>query len=136
MKQLCIAAATIATLTPVLVQAEAPSSDALQEIVVTAERRVESIQDVPISISAFDAGELQRADINGAKDYLELTPNVSYAQDGQTGNGSIRISIRGVSNVSLGERAVPNSIGYYVDEFSADPLSSGHTSRRWGVGIK
>ena len=92
---------------------------------VTAERRVESIQDVPISISAFDAEELQRANITAAKDYLQLTPNVSYAQDGQTGNGSIRVSIRGVSNVSLGERAVPNSIGYYVDEFSVGTIAAG-----------
>ena len=125
MKQLCIAAATIATIVPVLAQADTPSSDGLQEIVVTAERRVESIQDVPISISAFDAQDLQRADITEAKDYLELTPNVSYAQDGQVGNGSIRISIRGVSNVSLGERAVPNSIGYYVDEFSDGTIAAG-----------
>ena len=138
MKQLCIAAATISTIAPVLAQADTPSSDALQEIVVTAERRVESLQDVPISISAFNAEELQRANITEAKNYLQLTPNVSYAQDGQTGNGSIRISIRGVSNVSLGERAVPNSIGYYIDESSVDTIATrpaGHLLRpqrhRW-----
>ncbi|MBS0579217.1 MAG: TonB-dependent receptor [Proteobacteria bacterium] len=125
MKQLCIAAATIATITPVLAQAESSTSDGLQEIVVTAERRPESIQDVPISISAFDAKTLQQADINSAKDYLQLTPNVSYAQDGQVGNNSIRISIRGVSNVSLSERAVPNSIGYYVDEFNVGTIAAG-----------
>jgi iron complex outermembrane recepter protein len=125
MKQLCIAAATIATIAPALSLADTPSTDGLQEVVVTAERRVESIQDVPISISAFTAEDLQTADITSAKDYLQLAPNVSYSQDGQTGNGSIRVSIRGVSNVSLGERAVPNSIGYYVDEFSVGTIAAG-----------
>jgi iron complex outermembrane recepter protein len=129
MKQLCIAAAALSIVTPVLAQAAeataAGASEGLQEVVVTAQRREESLQDVPISITAFTATELQQSDINYAKDYLQLTPNVSYAQDGQTGNNSIRISIRGVSNISLGERAVPNSIGYYVDEFNVGTVAQG-----------
>ncbi|HUL18288.1 MAG TPA: TonB-dependent receptor plug domain-containing protein, partial [Steroidobacteraceae bacterium] len=127
-KQLSCAAAVAAILAPVLAHAadaSGTSSDGLQEVVVTAERRAEPIQDVPISITAFDAAELQQANVVSAKDYLQLTPNVSYAQDGQTGNNSIRVSIRGVSNVSLSERAVPNSIGYYLDEFNVGTIAAG-----------
>lgn len=97
----------------------------LTEIVVTAQRRAESLQSVPISISAFTAEDIQRSDMNEARDYLELAPNVSFADDGQTGNRSIRISIRGVSNVSLGDRAVPNALGYYIDDFNVGTVANG-----------
>ena len=60
-----------------------------------------------------------------ARDYLTLSPNVSFADDGQTGNRSIRIAIRGVSNVSLGDRAVPNALGYYIDEFNVGTVANG-----------
>ena len=125
MKQLCIGYAVVASLSPLGALAQAPAEDGLAEIVVTAQRRVESEQDVPISLTAFTAEDLERADITEAKDYLQMTPNVSFAQDGQTGNRSIRVSIRGVSNISLGERAVPNSIGYYIDEFNVGTVAAG-----------
>jgi iron complex outermembrane recepter protein len=106
--------------------AAAESSGAeLEEILVTAQRKVESLQDVPISITAFTAVDLERSNITEARDYLQLAPNVSFADDGQTGNRSIRIAIRGVSNVSLGDRAVPNALGYYVDEFNVGTVSNG-----------
>ena len=97
----------------------------LSEIVVTAQRKVESLQDVPISISAFSAADIARSGMTEARDYLELSPNVSFADDGQTGNRSIRIAIRGVSNVSLGDRAVPNALGYYIDEFNVGTVANG-----------
>lgn len=97
----------------------------LQEVMVTAQRREEKQQDVPISLTAFTSDELKLADINTAKDYLAMTPNVSFAEDGLNGNNSIRVSIRGVSNISLGERAVANSIGYYIDEFNVGTVAAG-----------
>ena len=101
------------------------SAGELQEVVVTAQRRAESLQDVPISISAFTVTDLERSGITEARDYLELSPNVSFADDGQTGNRSIRIAIRGVSNVSLGDRAVPNALGYYIDDFNVGTVANG-----------
>ncbi len=127
LKQLYIAAVLVASAAPgPLLAQDQPSSDAvLQEVVVTAQRREQSLQDVPISVTAFGATDLERSNITEAKDYLSLTPNVSFAEDGQTGNRSIRIGIRGVSNVSLGDRAVPNSIGYYIDEFNVGTVANG-----------
>lgn len=101
------------------------SAGELQEVVVTAQRRTESLQDVPISISAFTSTDLERSGITEARDYLTLAPNVSFADDGQTGNRSIRIAIRGVSNVSLGDRAVPNALGYYIDDFNVGTVANG-----------
>ncbi|MBS0398457.1 MAG: TonB-dependent receptor [Proteobacteria bacterium] len=99
-------------------------SGQLAEIVVTAQRREESLQNVPISISAFTASDLEKSNITQARDYLMMSPNVSFSDDGQTGNRSIRISIRGVSNVSLGEIASPNALGYYIDEFNVGSVAS------------
>lgn len=104
--------------------AEASGSQ-LQEVIVTAERKAESIQDVPISISAFTSADIERDNMSSARDYLALAPDVSFADDGQTGNRSIRIAIRGVSNISLGDRAVPNAIGYYIDEFNVGTVANG-----------
>jgi iron complex outermembrane receptor protein len=103
----------------------AQSGSELTEIVVTAQRRAESLQSVPISISAFTAEDIQKSNMTEARDYLELAPNVSFADDGQTGNRSIRISIRGVSNVSLGDRAVANALGYYIDDFNVGTVANG-----------
>lgn len=110
--------------------ADAASSDTsgsaqLQQVVVTAQRREQPIQNVPISITAFNNVAIEQANMNSARDYLALAPNVSFGDQGQTGNRSISISIRGVSNVNLDENAVANSIGYYIDEFDVGTVASG-----------
>jgi iron complex outermembrane receptor protein len=55
----------------------------LEEIVVTAQRREEALQDVPVSITAFSAQQIQNQNLNEAKDYLQLTPNVNFTEDGE-----------------------------------------------------
>jgi iron complex outermembrane receptor protein len=97
----------------------------LEEIIVTAQRREQSLQDVGVSVTAFTSEDLERSNITEAKDYLLSTPNVSFSEDGQTGNRSINISIRGVGNVALGESSVANSIGYYMDDFNIGAVSNG-----------
>ena len=97
----------------------------LQEVVVTAQRREQSIQNVPISITAFNNVTIEQAGMSSARDYLQLAPDVSFGDQGQTGNRSISISIRGVSNVNLDENSVANSIGYYIDEFDVGTVASG-----------
>ena len=50
----------------------------LEEVVVTAQRREESLQEVPVSITAFTGQALKEQNIGEAKDYLQMTPNVNY----------------------------------------------------------
>lgn len=107
---------------PAATSNEAASSD---EIVVTAQRREQNLRDVPISISAFSAETLEKANVSEAKDYLAFAPNVSFSEDGETGNRSINISIRGVSNLDLGEASTQQSIGYYLDELSVGSTANG-----------
>jgi len=90
----------------------------LEEIVVTAQRREQNLQEVPISVSAFTGATLEQKNIKSAIDYLALTPNVSFTEDGQTGSRGLGISIRGINNLVSGENAFVNSVGIYLDEFS------------------
>ncbi len=97
----------------------------LEEVVVTAQRREQSLQEVPISVTAFSAETLQKNNITEARDYLSVAPNVGFSDDGGSGSRSINISIRGVSNVGLGEVSTANSIGFYIDELNVGSVSNG-----------
>jgi iron complex outermembrane receptor protein len=105
--------------------AQADADIGLSDIVVTAQRRSQSLQDVPISVTAFDAEALVRSNITTAADYLKRTPNVSFQDDGQTGNRGVSISIRGVSDIKSLDNSVINSVGVYLDEFSVASVSNG-----------
>ncbi|MDX1403397.1 MAG: TonB-dependent receptor [Woeseiaceae bacterium] len=93
----------------------------LEEIVVTAQRREENLQEVPVSITAFSSQQIVRQNLNEAKDYLQLTPNVNFTEDGEVGQRSVGISIRGVSDFAdtfTGVGGLSNSFGIYLDEFN------------------
>jgi iron complex outermembrane receptor protein len=100
---------------PVLAQT---SGSGLEEITVTAQRREQNLQEVPISVTAFSGEALARSNIRSASEYLGLAPNVSYTEDGQTGARGIGISVRGVGTMVSGENAFINTVGVYIDEFS------------------
>ena len=68
-------------------------SEALEEVVVTATKRAESIQDVPLAVSAISAGDILARGLSQYSDYLNGLPGVSF-QDG--GPGQSQIHIRGV----------------------------------------
>ena len=89
--------------------AHAEDSGALAEIVVTAQRRTENLQNVPISLTAFSAELLEKTNVKGAKDYLVQTPNVSFTEDAQSGARGLGVSIRGINNLVSGENAFVNS---------------------------
>lgn len=89
---------------------------ALDEIVVTARKRQESLTDVPLSISAFSESFIERTGIDSISDLATQTPGFTMHQGfgrsgaGQGGGSSNRPTIRGQSNI-LG---VPN-VGFFVD---------------------
>lgn len=73
---------------------EAPRSSALEEIVVTAERREESLQDVPLSISAFGDKQREQIGILSIQDMANFAPGVSFNM------ATDRPSIRGIARQS------------------------------------
>jgi iron complex outermembrane receptor protein len=87
-------------------------SSALEEVVVTATRRSESIQDVPMSISAVSQADLEKAGATEVADVVHMVPGLAYTQNSV---GQAVIAIRGVQTSALtGNVQQPVSI-YYDD---------------------
>ncbi len=83
----------------------------LEEIIVTATKREESIQDVPISISAYSGDFLENSDIRTLQDLSLYAPNFTMAYSSQATNA--RIFVRGVG--SVGNSGIETSVGVFVD---------------------
>ncbi|MCH9693634.1 MAG: TonB-dependent receptor [Gammaproteobacteria bacterium] len=102
---------------------------ALEEITVTAQRREQTTFEVPISISSFSGAQLEQGNYKGARDFLQLTPNVAFTSNDQQGNKNGDISIRGLGDLTGGgnERLIQSrpTIGYFVDDFSTAFVASG-----------
>jgi outer membrane receptor protein involved in Fe transport len=70
------------------------NADSIQEITVTAQRRTENMQDVPISIQAMTAETLQQLHVATFDDYIKYLPNVTTANNGP---GQNEVFMRGLS---------------------------------------
>ncbi len=76
-------------------------SDVLEEVVVTARKRAETLEEAPVSVRAFTADEIQAAGIQTPRDFIDLTPNVTLVETQNAGNAFI--NIRGVSQARNSE---------------------------------
>src|SRR5579864_957261 len=122
-------AAILSASTTTLVFAAAPadtttdttaSTEGVQEVVVTAQRRSENLQDVPITVQAITGDQLQKLNVVSFNDLLKYTPNVSFSGNGPgTGN----IFMRGLGGVGSGNQSqtttapFPN-VALYLDDQS------------------
>jgi len=68
----------------------------IEEIVVTTRRQSESLQEVPIAVTAIGAEQIDRQGISGLGDVAKLDPSVQF--DTSYGPGDTRVAIRGLSN--------------------------------------
>jgi len=101
--------------------AAAESDTTLEEVVVTAQRRVENLQNVPISIQVLSGTQLAQLDVGGLDGYVKYSPSISYSRgQGQGGNGqpgSSHIYMRGVvSGANENHSGSQPSVGTYFDE--------------------
>jgi iron complex outermembrane recepter protein len=100
---------------------QATSSPAgITEVVVTAQRREQSIQDVPITVQAITGDQLKQLNVVSFNDLMKYTPNVSFSGNGPgTGN----IFLRGLGGVGSGNQSqsttapFPN-VALYLDDQS------------------
>jgi iron complex outermembrane recepter protein len=91
----------------------APADDAgLDTIVVTAQRQAQSLQDVPIAVSAFTAEQLEKSGIEGAADIQFTLPNVTFTKTNFT---SQSFQIRGVGANAVGA-ATEASTGIHLND--------------------
>jgi iron complex outermembrane recepter protein len=94
--------------------ADTQNSGTLEEVIVTAQKRTESLQNVPLSITAIGTQKLDELHVQNFNDYIKYLPSVSY----QTlGPGFAKIYMRGVSSGGDGNHSgsLP-SVGVYLDE--------------------
>jgi iron complex outermembrane receptor protein len=63
-------------------EADTSDSEGIQEITVTAQRRTENMQDVPISIQAMTSETLKQLNVTTFDDFIKFVPNVSTAGTG------------------------------------------------------
>ena len=85
----------------------------IEEVIVTAQKRDESAQDVPISIDVLGAGELEDLGVTDLEDFAQLLPSVSYVA---LGPGSGSIYIRGISGGGENVLGSSPNVAVYLDE--------------------
>jgi iron complex outermembrane receptor protein len=107
--------------------AAAPDTEAaggIEEIVVTAQRRSESIQDVPVTIQAITGEQLAQLNVTTFDDVLKYLPNVTFSSNGP---GQGNIYMRGLSAGFAGNQSsaainpFPNVATYLDDQSMAFP---------------
>lgn len=95
-------------------QAQANQNTALEEVVVTAQKRSENLQDVPVSIQALGGEKLEQLQVSAFVDYVKYLPSVSFTTSGP---GFGQVYMRGVASGGDGNHSgsLP-SVGVYLDE--------------------
>jgi iron complex outermembrane recepter protein len=123
-KLACAIAAILSSYTGVSRAAATDATDtdsgAIGEIIVTAQRRTQNLQDVPITMQAITSQQLQQLTINNFDDIIKWLPNVSI---GSNGPGQADLFMRGLSSGSVGGQSTatfasfPN-VALYLDDQS------------------
>jgi iron complex outermembrane receptor protein len=100
---------TIAAAFAAFAAAPAVAQEALEEIVVTALKRAESLQDAPATVTAFDAETVEEARIQSMRDYVQLTSNMTLMET--QNNAFAFVNIRGLAQI----RNVDPTVAVVVD---------------------
>src|SRR5581483_1045210 len=110
----CLPAAARADDTPA-----AADTGGLAEVVVTAQKRTENMQDVPISIQAFGTEKLEQMNVSSFDDYAKLIPSLSLQSGGTSSGGPAfeHAYMRGIASGGDGNHSGSQpSVGMYLDE--------------------
>ena len=107
-------ASTILTVAPHAFAQQQADTGVLEEVVVTAQKRQESLQNVPLSITAIGTAKLEELHVTDFADYAKLLPSVSYQSFGP---GFSLVYMRGVASGGDGNHSGSQpSVGMYLDE--------------------
>jgi len=104
-----ITAAVSAALSTAALLMPSVASAQLEEVVVTARARAESLQDVPATVTAFTAGQIANMGVERAEDFIYMTPGVTFVNTVEVGDSSL--SIRGIN----GARDAETNFAFIVD---------------------
>src|SRR5439155_6584311 len=101
--------------------ATAAASNTIEELVVTAEKRSQSLQDVPIAISAYTSEKRDLLGINSVQDMTNFTPGLAYSSQLD------RISLRGVGRLTNVQSADPGVATYSDGVYTSSTVEAGKT---------
>ena len=108
---LCLAALLIASVAPTLAQAEEETAaPTLTEIVVTAQRRPERLQDVPLSVQVISGSKLNQQNLDALATLAQTVPGVHI----ETAGRSVELYIRGIGSGQ--NQSFDQSVGMFVDD--------------------
>ena len=94
-----------------------PSATLIEEVVVTAERRDQSLQDVPVAVSAFTDERRELVGINSVQDLTNFTPGLAYSTNND------RINMRGIGRFT-NNRSSEGGVAMYNDSFYTSSVTS------------
>jgi iron complex outermembrane receptor protein len=98
----------------------------IEEVVVTARRVTERLQDVPLSVAAISSQEIAKRQIEDLNDIADAIPNVSIG--GSVIPGAAAIQIRGSYSNVLPDASLDSSLGHYIDGVYIARLTAGEAS--------
>lgn len=108
----CAATALLAYGVPGLAQeAEGDAVDG-NEIIVTAQKRSERLQDVPVAVTSIGGDQLSAANVNGAGGLASVAPSLTFTQNTSPLNNNVRV--RGIGTV-LFSAGIESSVSFVVD---------------------
>jgi iron complex outermembrane receptor protein len=100
--------------------AAADRSPLVEEVVVTAQKRLENVQDVPISMLAFNSAALEGSGVDNIHELRRIMPNLYIASAPQITN--TRVAMRGIG--TSGNTAIEPSVAFFVDGIYAPRVGS------------
>src|SRR6266404_867094 len=100
---------------PFVASAQQVDQGAIQEVIVTAQKRVANLQDVPFSVSATSQDQIRNS---GADNLVDLARNIAGFTVADLGPGQSQMAIRGISSgqVIRDQPGVKEQVGVYLDE--------------------
>ena len=99
-------------------------SEGLEEVIVTAQRQEQSLQDVPLAVSSFSGDDLLEQQIEGINDMQLFVPGLRFG--GNIGEGGGDLEIRGMVNGAVSATADP-AVGVHINDLAVGvtPLDTG-----------
>ncbi|MBA4761831.1 TonB-dependent receptor [Sphingomonas sp.] len=94
---------------------EAAAPEAAGEIVVTAQRREQRLQDAPVAVTALSPAALDQFSITTARDLMQVAPSLQVSTSANAGGGAATFFLRGMGQLQSSNGAEP-AVGIYVDD--------------------
>ena len=98
--------------TSALLPSKVYAQNVIEEILVTARKRTENLQEVPAAVSAYGAEELRDRGVDNITEVARLTPNITINETTGLLAGTIQVFIRGIGN----DPGFDQGVGIYVDD--------------------